>query len=211
MNSCKFGVWDKTDGRCWFLFDFYLQVCESVWEWGDILIDVFYFFSLEEDRYDSYSRMILKYFLAEGVVCRHELFVSAAQESPDNILQVWPYIPRRLKTPHLLSPLVPSRVFCPHDKLPCVGGTQPSSGCVRVSGGVREVEGGMVAALLRCLGLRGRVKRTITPEADCHPSYGRRVFLLLIDSGRGHSLTLSLHIKALLREGWLPLGIYNII
>lgn len=48
----------------------------------------FFPFFLEEDRYDSYSRMILKYFLAEGVVCRHELFVSAIQESPDDILQV---------------------------------------------------------------------------------------------------------------------------
>lgn len=42
----------------------------------------------EEDRYDSYSRMILKYFLAEGVVCRHELFVASAQDNPDDILQV---------------------------------------------------------------------------------------------------------------------------
>uniref|UniRef100_A0A4W6CFP2 Elongator complex protein 4 n=1 Tax=Lates calcarifer TaxID=8187 RepID=A0A4W6CFP2_LATCA len=44
----------------------------------------------EEDRYDSYSRMILKYFLAEGVVCRHELFVAAAQDNPDDILQELP-------------------------------------------------------------------------------------------------------------------------
>lgn len=50
---------------------------------------VFVFSSfLEEDRYDSYSRMILKYFLAEGVVCRHELFVASAQDNPDDILQV---------------------------------------------------------------------------------------------------------------------------
>lgn len=53
---------------------------------GGILTDVSFF--SEEDRYDSYSRMVLKYFLAEGVVCRHELFVSTAQESPDDILQV---------------------------------------------------------------------------------------------------------------------------
>ncbi|XP_049419055.1 elongator complex protein 4 [Epinephelus fuscoguttatus] len=45
---------------------------------------------IEEDRYDSYSRMILKYFLAEGVVCRHELFVAAAQDNPDDILQELP-------------------------------------------------------------------------------------------------------------------------
>ncbi|KAI4829827.1 hypothetical protein KUCAC02_001492 [Chaenocephalus aceratus] len=45
---------------------------------------------IEEDRYDSYSRMILKYFLAEGVVCRHELYVAAAQDNPDDILQELP-------------------------------------------------------------------------------------------------------------------------
>ncbi|KAM6943374.1 elongator complex protein 4 [Xenentodon cancila] len=45
---------------------------------------------VEEDRYDSYSRMILKYFLAEGVVCQHELFVAAAQDNPDDILQELP-------------------------------------------------------------------------------------------------------------------------
>ncbi|XP_041647613.1 elongator complex protein 4 isoform X1 [Cheilinus undulatus] len=45
---------------------------------------------IEEDRYDSFSRMILKYFLAEGVVCRHELFVAAAQDNPDDILQELP-------------------------------------------------------------------------------------------------------------------------
>ncbi|XP_029985574.1 elongator complex protein 4 [Sphaeramia orbicularis] len=45
---------------------------------------------IEEDRYDSYSRMILKYFLAEGVVCRHELFVASAQHTPDDILQELP-------------------------------------------------------------------------------------------------------------------------
>ncbi|KAK7913676.1 hypothetical protein WMY93_013887 [Mugilogobius chulae] len=45
---------------------------------------------IEEDRYDSYSRMILKYFLAEGVVCQHELFFGSAQDSPDDILQELP-------------------------------------------------------------------------------------------------------------------------
>ncbi|XP_039467376.1 elongator complex protein 4 isoform X2 [Oreochromis aureus] len=45
---------------------------------------------IEEDRFDSYSRMILKYFLAEGVVCRHELFVASAQDNPDDILQELP-------------------------------------------------------------------------------------------------------------------------
>ncbi|XP_061670276.1 elongator complex protein 4 [Syngnathoides biaculeatus] len=45
---------------------------------------------IEEDYYDSYSRMILKYFLAEGVVCRHELFLAAVQDHPNDIFQELP-------------------------------------------------------------------------------------------------------------------------
>ena len=89
--------------------------------------------------------------------------------------------------------------------------TQLSPRCVRVSGGIREVEGGMVVALLKCFPTHHSVKRSAAPEADCHPAYRRRASLPLIDSGRGHSLTLSLHIKGLLREGGLPMGIYHII
>lgn len=59
----------------------------------------------------------------------------------------------------------------------------------------------MVVALLKCFPMHDSVKRTLAPEADCHPRYRRRASLPLIDSGRGHSLTLSLHIKGLLREG----------
>uniref|UniRef100_A0A3Q2PX22 Elongator complex protein 4 n=1 Tax=Fundulus heteroclitus TaxID=8078 RepID=A0A3Q2PX22_FUNHE len=63
---------------------------------------------IEEDRYDSYSRMILKYFLAEGVVCRHELFVATAQDNPDDILQELPApilddvaVPKAVEQPRL--------------------------------------------------------------------------------------------------------------
>ncbi|XP_056115169.1 elongator complex protein 4 [Rhinichthys klamathensis goyatoka] len=45
---------------------------------------------VEEDRYDSYSRMLLKYFLAEGVVCGHELFLASARDHPDEIMQELP-------------------------------------------------------------------------------------------------------------------------
>lgn len=78
---------------------------------------------------------------------------------------------------------------------------QLSTRCVRVSGGIWEVEGGMVVALLKGFPMHHSVKRTLGPVADCHPAYRRRSSLTLIDSGRGHSLTLSLHIKGLLREG----------
>lgn len=81
------------------------------------------------------------------------------------------------------------------------GGTQLFLTCVRVSGGIREVEGGLVMSLLKCFPTYHFVKSTIAPEADCHPAYRRRASHSLIDSGRGHSLTLSLHIKDLLRGG----------
>ncbi|XP_056872686.1 elongator complex protein 4 isoform X1 [Takifugu flavidus] len=65
---------------------------------------------IEEDRYDSYSRMVLKYFLAEGVVCRHELFVSTAQESPDDLLQELPAPILDDVAGH--TPVEPSRLSC---------------------------------------------------------------------------------------------------
>lgn len=45
---------------------------------------------VEEDRYDRYSRTLLKYFLAEGVVCGHELFLASARDHPDEIMQELP-------------------------------------------------------------------------------------------------------------------------
>lgn len=46
------------------------------------------FVSTEEDKYGVYSNLLFKYFLAEGVVCGHDLFVASAMEPPDNILKV---------------------------------------------------------------------------------------------------------------------------
>ncbi|CAL8363333.1 unnamed protein product [Gadus morhua 'NCC'] len=45
---------------------------------------------IEEDRYNSYSQMVLKYFMAEGVLCGHELFLASAQDHPDDILTELP-------------------------------------------------------------------------------------------------------------------------
>ncbi|XP_076879273.1 elongator complex protein 4 isoform X1 [Brachyhypopomus gauderio] len=45
---------------------------------------------IEEDHSDSYSHMLLRYFLAEGVVCGHELFLASARDHPDNIMQMLP-------------------------------------------------------------------------------------------------------------------------
>ncbi|XP_072448694.1 elongator complex protein 4 isoform X3 [Chiloscyllium punctatum] len=42
---------------------------------------------IEEDSYESYSRMLLKYFLAEGIVSGHSLFIASAKDHPEEILQ----------------------------------------------------------------------------------------------------------------------------
>ncbi|XP_062432291.1 elongator complex protein 4 [Rhea pennata] len=45
---------------------------------------------IEEDKYGVYSNLLFKYFLAEGVVCGHDLFVASAKELPTNILKELP-------------------------------------------------------------------------------------------------------------------------
>ncbi|KAM9554317.1 elongator complex protein 4 isoform 5-T5 [Guaruba guarouba] len=45
---------------------------------------------IEEDKYGLYSSLLFKYFLAEGVVCGHDLFVASAKEHPDSILKELP-------------------------------------------------------------------------------------------------------------------------
>ncbi|KAL5516573.1 hypothetical protein EMCRGX_G001946 [Ephydatia muelleri] len=45
---------------------------------------------VEEDTFGQYSRMLLKYFLAEGVTCGHSLFVASASEEPSGILKDLP-------------------------------------------------------------------------------------------------------------------------
>lgn len=37
---------------------------------------------LEEDVLGNYSRVLCKYFLAEGVVCNHALFIASADDEP---------------------------------------------------------------------------------------------------------------------------------
>ncbi len=42
----------------------------------------------EEDVCGSYSRLLLKYFLAEGVMCGHSLLLASASENPEDIVKV---------------------------------------------------------------------------------------------------------------------------
>ncbi|NP_001088363.1 elongator complex protein 4 [Xenopus laevis] len=45
---------------------------------------------IEEDTYGTYSHLLLKYFLAEGVVSGHEVFVASANDDPTETLQDLP-------------------------------------------------------------------------------------------------------------------------
>ncbi|OXB60957.1 hypothetical protein ASZ78_011011, partial [Callipepla squamata] len=45
---------------------------------------------IEEDKYGVYSNLLFKYFLAEGVVCGHDLFIASSQDPPANILKELP-------------------------------------------------------------------------------------------------------------------------
>ncbi|XP_048217631.1 elongator complex protein 4 [Perognathus longimembris pacificus] len=45
---------------------------------------------IEEDKYNIYSPMLFKYFLAEGVVSGHTLLVASAKDDPADILQELP-------------------------------------------------------------------------------------------------------------------------
>ncbi|XP_040265450.1 elongator complex protein 4 isoform X2 [Bufo bufo] len=45
---------------------------------------------IEEDTYSTYSNLLLKYFLAEGIICGHEVFVASASDSPHKILKDLP-------------------------------------------------------------------------------------------------------------------------
>ncbi|XP_052738097.1 elongator complex protein 4 [Bicyclus anynana] len=47
-------------------------------------------FLVEEDVLGSHSRVLTKYFLAEGVVCKHDLYVASADESPQDIVKELP-------------------------------------------------------------------------------------------------------------------------
>ncbi|XP_064400311.1 elongator complex protein 4-like [Halichondria panicea] len=45
---------------------------------------------VEEDVCGSYSRLLLKYFLAEGVMCGHSLLLASASENPEDIVKDLP-------------------------------------------------------------------------------------------------------------------------
>ncbi|KAM3919991.1 elongator complex protein 4 isoform 2-T2 [Leptodactylus fuscus] len=45
---------------------------------------------IEEDTYSTYSNLLLKYFLAEGIVSGHEVFVASASETPHKIFKDLP-------------------------------------------------------------------------------------------------------------------------
>ncbi|XP_062868776.1 elongator complex protein 4 [Trichomycterus rosablanca] len=59
---------------------------------------------IEEDEFNSYSKVLLQYFLAEGVMNGHELYIASAQDHPDDMIQDLPS-PIRDEDPESKSPL----------------------------------------------------------------------------------------------------------
>ncbi|CAH0397276.1 unnamed protein product [Chilo suppressalis] len=47
-------------------------------------------FVVEEDLLGNYSRILTKYYLAEGIVCNHALFIASADDDPQEILKELP-------------------------------------------------------------------------------------------------------------------------
>lgn len=47
-------------------------------------------FVVEEDVLANYSRILIKYFLAEGIACKHDLLVASADENPEDIVKELP-------------------------------------------------------------------------------------------------------------------------
>ncbi|XP_026765215.1 elongator complex protein 4 [Galleria mellonella] len=47
-------------------------------------------FAVEEDVLGNYSRVLMKYFLAEGVICKHDLLIASADENPKDIVHELP-------------------------------------------------------------------------------------------------------------------------
>lgn len=43
---------------------------------------------IDEDRHSTYSSLLFKYFLAEGVVTKQKVLVASANQPPSSILQV---------------------------------------------------------------------------------------------------------------------------
>ncbi|XP_070549538.1 elongator complex protein 4-like isoform X1 [Ptychodera flava] len=46
---------------------------------------------VEEDKYRSYADLLVKYFVAEGIISNHEIFLAAADKDPEKIIKDLPH------------------------------------------------------------------------------------------------------------------------
>jgi len=53
-----------------------------------LLHHLLYLFPVEEDAYNLYAKFLIKYFLAEGVMCGHALYVAGPSVDTGKILKV---------------------------------------------------------------------------------------------------------------------------
>uniref|UniRef100_A0A8D1Q0H9 Elongator complex protein 4 n=2 Tax=Sus scrofa TaxID=9823 RepID=A0A8D1Q0H9_PIG len=66
---------------------------------------------IEEDKYNIYSPLLFKYFLAEGIVNGHTLLVASAKEDPADILQAGPVSSSRFGHYYDLSKRIPQELI----------------------------------------------------------------------------------------------------
>ena len=73
-----------------------LFIVQDGWCNSDVII-----LTIEEDPFGSYSRLLLKYFLSEGVMCGHALLLASASERGEDIIKVIYIGPRNLISPRI--------------------------------------------------------------------------------------------------------------
>ncbi|XP_066894162.1 elongator complex protein 4 isoform X2 [Kogia breviceps] len=66
---------------------------------------------IEEDKYNIYSPLLFKYFLAEGIVTGHTLLVASAKEDPADILQARPVSSSRFGHYYDVSKRIPQELI----------------------------------------------------------------------------------------------------
>jgi len=47
---------------------------------------------IDEDKYNTYASLFLKYYLAEAVTSKHKILLASADKRPSLILQVLPHV-----------------------------------------------------------------------------------------------------------------------
>ena len=79
LSIIRWGRGSRDCTACWYVSVFMRSYCNDILS---VLLPA------EEDTFSSYSRLLLKYFMAEGVMCGHELYLASLIEDTQELLNV---------------------------------------------------------------------------------------------------------------------------